>query len=732
MDQPIVVEECAGLARRGEVIRFCLPFAAGEWAESDVLGFRASQGDGEVVATSVRVTSQWPDGSARLATCALAVNLAAQARLSLLPEPGLISPAVPDLLPGAALEALQIRVLDSRRIQEMRLEVDTAGPGFALLRPLTAASRKLAITGSVASMGGHDRMVQLTTLNQSLEPLTLRSIRLALSAATLLATPPRECELGNRGSRHSAGERPEFLQLTRVGELGARGGAVEKTQYPLGGECRQNPIWLRAYAEGTGATAAIRNFGENFPCGASVDRDLLCFDLWPEQAGLLVLEPGMEKTHCLGVVWDTGGPEAGGFEAAQRIHLPLVAVLPVERLNLLECFPPLASYLPTRYPKLEVWSKWVMANRPRSYGFFDFGDEPNFSYLARAEDTERTYSLNNEYDYPFVALAQFCRAGDRLWHEDGRAAALHMMDMDTATVHPDTAAVGGQYAHSQGHTASGPHPDHEWLEGLLLYHLLTADDRALRYARALATRLAGLAERGDFDSVGMTARRYGWPLIALCSFHRFSGVDRYLVAARRIVAGMKRVELAAGGLRSPYWSTPYWSLDTFMLGIAAAGLCRFHRIVGDDESAAMIVSSCDALLSMASPEGIFNYKEYPLVRLPEVAAGSLCLEALAYGYELAGNREYLAVGARNLEYLVEATRSGVHIHWNAEERTDTSAEDDRPAAYMRARFEELTAQYIGVAHRGLWPFMATAEKAGFYTPSNNPFAFISDNRTPGD
>ena len=140
----------------------------------------------------------------------------------------------------------------------------------------------------------------------------------------------------------------------------------------------------------------------------------------------------------------------------------------------------------------------------------------------------------------------------------------------------------------------------------------------------------------------------------------------------------------------------------------------------------MIVSSCDAILQLASPEGILTYKEYPLVRLPEVAAGSLCLEALAYGYELTHNREYLLVGARNLEYLVEATRAGVHIHWNAEERRDTSAADERPAAYMRARLEELTAQYIGIAHRGIWPFLHTAQQAGFFTPRNNPFAFIVD------
>ena len=157
------------------------------------------------------------------------------------------------------------------------------------------------------------------------------------------------------------------------------------------------------------------------------------------------------------------------------------------------------------------------------------------------------------------------------------------------------------------------------------------------------------------------------------------------------------------------------------LGIAASGLCRYHRLTGADDCRAMIVRSCDAVLSLLSPEGIFYYKEYPLVRVPEPLAGAICCEALSYGYALTGHTEYLTACARNIELLTEMTRMGAMIHWNAEERADAP-----PGAYMLARMEALTGQYIGIAHRGIWPFVATAEEHGFFAHRENPFGFAMD------
>jgi hypothetical protein len=580
----------------------------------------------------------------------------------------------------------------------------------------------LEVTGSVRALGQEDYLFRLTVRNVNTHTLNLIRLRYSIDAGSLLKDEGDgiKTQLGFCGDRVDGMSSPQYLQLTRIGRLTASGRKPVRIQYPLGGECRQNYMWARAYCNSEGITAAVRNMGENFPCKLSLDPDnnRIMIDIWPDEAGPLKFAPGMSKTYEIGIVRDAGGEGGGGLPEVQKIHFPLVPAVPWERMTLLACFPDFSSYLPGKYPKIEFWTKWCMANRPRGYGFLHFGDEPSFSYLTRTLDQSGMFWLNNEYDYPLIALTEFCRTGERLWYEDGSAAVMHMMDIDTCTVNKDPLLVGGQYSHSPGHITHPPAPDHEWLEGLLLWYVLSADERAFQYARALADRLCRLADSGVFDKAGMTSRRYGWPLIALCSFNAFTGEMRYIESAGRIVEGMKRVENEAGGLRSPYWNTPYWSQDTFMLGIAAAALTRYHRITGDRNVEKMIVRSCDSIVSMASPEGILYYKEYPMVRLPEPYASSICLEALAYGYKLTNNRDYLIAGAWNLEMLMENSRSGLMIHWNAEERRDFEG-----GAYMRARIEEITGQYIGIMHRGIWPFLKVAEEAGLYEGRHNPFGF---------
>ena len=745
------IEECGGVDRHDEAVRFVLPFARGEWPKErgvDLVS-RADRGAGSVRLISWRTVDRWPDESVRLATCIAAITLKRQSVLSIglrgigsgaaaiPPAPSVFSTAAPDIASTSetagrgegpsndAAKVVSAFFIELGRagmsyVLCFRADGDAATEGYTRLSVVGERPISISFDAEVKTFGREGALVTFTMLNKSLEEVRLDFSRLRVRLKEALGEA-FIYELGNRAKRIPGELEPRYVQLSRIGELYLEDASPEPVQYPIGGECRQNPLWLRGFTDTCGCTIAVRNFGENFPCGCGTDCRSMYFDLWPAEAGPLVLPAGLAKTHSFGFVFDEGGRGSGGEKATPHIHLPLVPSISAKRLELLECFPPIAPYCPKRYPKLETWSKWIFANRPRSYGFFDFGDEPNFSYLARAIDQEGIFSLNNEYDIPLVILTEFCRTGERLWYEDGRAAALHMMDIDTAITAEDSSIVGGQYPHSQGHRANPPAPDHEWLEGLLLYYLLTGNERPLNAAKALADRLARLAEEGTFDSVGMTSRRYGWPLIALCSFYGFNREKRYLDAAERIVEGMRRVEEEADGLRSPYWGTPYWSLDTFMLGIAAAGLCRYHKLTEDARCAEMIVRTCKSMLEVVSAEGIFHYKEYPLVRIPEPLAGAICCEALSYCFELTGDEECLLVCARNVELLVEISRMGAMIHWNAEDRVDVP-----PAAYMRARIEELTGQYAGITHRGIWPFITTAEKTDFFAVHTNPFSFIVD------
>lgn len=724
------IEECGGVDRWAEEAVVVLPFFESEWPadETMVMQTRILNGSGSVVVMDNTVESRWPDGSVRLARCRMRVDISRQSRIELTP---VIGPT--DSGRGTLQEHKAIDI--SPLFDAVTLTADSNGTTSVIKTSFADGERwenaapqmegvEVRTTASRLTAGA---LFTFRVLNTRREPVVIDRLRLSLDPAAVLQTQAYDLEMGNRSTRIPASKKPRYLQLSMRGEL-SHGCETDIVQYPLGGECRQNTLWLRAFvpdpssrpASG-GVTAAVRNFGENFPCGCGIESGTLFFDLRPKEAEPLVLEQGVSKTHQFGVVLDEGGDRAGGEYAVAHIHLPAAPSVNPARLEVLGCFPSLAPYEPGKYSKLEAWTKWAMANRPRSYGCFDFGDEPNFSYMARSAEKDGMFSLNNEYDVPLILLTEYCRTSERMWYEDGRAAVLHMMDIDTATVSDDPNSAGGQYAHAIGHRGRTPAPDHEWLEGLLLWYLLSGDFQAHEAARALADRMVRLAEQGTFDSVGMTSRRYGWPLVALCSYYAFSKEKPYLTAAERIVQGMARVEREAGGLRSPYWGTPYWSLDTFMVGIAASGLCRYHRVTGDDACARMIVRSCDAIMSMLSPEGIFYYKEYPLVRLPEPLAGIICCDALAYGYELTRNEAYLVASAKNIEALLDMTRVGAMIHWNAEERVDVP-----PGAYMGPRMEGLTGQYIGTVHRGMWPFIATAERHRFFESRDNPFCSVFD------
>ena len=723
----IQIEEPAGIGRCGEAVRFGVPFAPGEWPAGAPMGLASKpiRGAGRALSWDWRVTQAWPDGSARLAFCTAEIELDSQAILVLTPSR---DSQLPSLQRGSPpqIAGVSCSVTMGGENREQPLAVMEAGlggetPKYRELEPLCLQAEGVSISGAVRALAGRDALYTITICNGGAQDVQIDLLRIVANGESRLGGECR-AQLGSEGGglRLEEAEQPELLQLTRVGHLRASSRDDAEIQYPLGGECRQNLFWGRVYNGEAGATLAVRNMGENFPCGISLGRGRIFIDLWPEEVGKMDLPAGMSKTYEFGIVFDGGGQEGTGLGLVQSIHHPLVVRIPTNRLEELGCFGTLGPYLPRKFPKLESWTKWILANRPRAYGWRNFGDEPAFGYMPRAKDPAEVMFLNNEYDFPLIALGQFCRTGDKIAYEDGRAAVLHMMDIDTVAADVDPMKVGGQYSHSPEHTTHPPAPDHEWLEGLLLWHVLTGEQRPLDSARALADRHVRLTESGAFDQPGMTSRRYGWPLLALSSFYAFSREQRYLDAATRIVGGMQKVEDEAGSLRSPYWGLPYWSLDTFMLGIATAGLCRYHAVTQCADTEGMILRACDSILSLATPEGILPYKEYPLVRVNEPVSTTIALEALAYGFELSGKRDYLVLGAHNLENTFDMLRGGTVLEWNAEQR-----ESFPGGAYMRARTVEMNAQLIGLLLRGIWPFMATAERAGIFGAGHNPFAFVS-------
>lgn len=88
IEQMIRIEEHAGIDRKGEAVRFGIPFAQGEWPADAPMGlvWQPLTGAGRVLSCEWQVTQVWPDGSARLALCTAEIELDSQAILGLTPS----------------------------------------------------------------------------------------------------------------------------------------------------------------------------------------------------------------------------------------------------------------------------------------------------------------------------------------------------------------------------------------------------------------------------------------------------------------------------------------------------------------------------------------------------------------------------------------------------------------------------------------------------------------------
>jgi hypothetical protein len=216
------------------------------------------------------------------------------------------------------------------------------------------------------------------------------------------------------------------------------------------------------------------------------------------------------------------------------------------------------------------------------YGALNWGDWQFPGYRDRSRGCDGWGNL--EYDLPQVLALGWAATGSEPFRAGLDASARHYRDVDIihhAPGHPDW--VGLNHPHKALHFAfESPETvdlGHTWTEGLVSYHRLTGDVRALEAARGIADALVDRVKRAR------NPRQFGWPMIALGAVWDATGERRYLDAARAYA------EAGTAAFR------PTPAAGDWKMGILADGVAVVHAGTGDAKLRHWLLEYADALVA---------------------------------------------------------------------------------------------------------------------------------------
>jgi hypothetical protein len=294
---------------------------------------------------------------------------------------------------------------------------------------------------------------------------------------------------------------------------------------------------------------------------------------------------------------------------------------------------------------------------------------------------------NLEYDLAHGMFVQYLRTGDRRFFLRGEQAARHHIDVDV--VHATNPLlknpwgpppqVGDIWLHCLNHTGgyyeNAPLPvdrtyqmghstnfGHVWVGGDLEYYWLTGDRRA----REVAIEIADAMTAHCPTEYGTHIRGLGWPMILVLNAYEATGDKKYLDAAHKEWAVLKKnldwkrgwvVRLAGDhcghGDRRCYGNVP------FMEGLTISGLAHYHRITQDPEVLRAMSVGIDQMIRECWLEDakVFRYTACPLTK-PASDALPLGSEGMAYEAALTGNKEHLRVLREGLREMLRKPGPG--------------------------------------------------------------------------
>jgi len=345
---------------------------------------------------------------------------------------------------------------------------------------------------------------------------------------------------------------------------------------------------------------------------------------------------------------------------------------------------------------LESSARWVI-NHEDAFnvrGKFDAGDlvymwipqsnskDYDPKHTARREHSRMGYWNNNEEDPCHGLFTYFLATGDADAYRTAVNMARHLWDLDVRH-YPQL----GVHTHCYGHcfrTLGASATDHFWIEGLLDYYLLTGDPEVRAGISGLTEFLADGTEGLRLADTNL--RSVALLLMQLVNYHDFSKDANLIERARRLAESMIEEQHPEGFFPlwgsaarkrfieedRPGYNTPHVGAQgSWFSTLALQGLMGLCRVDPDERWREAFYRQFDFIIdhclfgeySLVDERGRLGAKEICLApnTADEPHAGWASPEfqrILVFAYEDRGDRKYLELGRRMMQYFTSQEYCG--------------------------------------------------------------------------